>query len=225
MIRTQLCPSGELEDKNWWHLDVAILMIVMVASYYAVTIHMDGRRGEVQDLVAKKQKWEASYASQAPMIEKFQTLNEEMSLLNQKIGALKKITTSKLDKVKPLVALDQLQTLWIDGIWYEELQYSADGAVVIKGAGHDGLLIGEYMLGVRETMNPETRNNDVRTQIGFDGLRLKVAKLNEQPDEMFKDVQSRMQFELSGDHREKPVAAQPGLSMGPPPRSLKRVGF
>lgn len=225
MIKTQLCPSGELEDKNWWYLDLGFLLIVMGLSYYAVTGYMDTRREAIQVLISKKQNWETEYASKAPHVEKFRTLNEEMTRLNQKIGALKKITTSKVDKVKPLVALDQLQTLWMDGVWYEDITYGETGDVLIRGAGQDSLLVGEYMLGVRETMNPDTRNTDVRTQLGFKDLKLKIVKLNEQPDEFFKDIQTRMQFELSGVHVEKPASDTPSLSLGPPPRSLRKVGF
>ena len=65
----------------------------------------------------------------------------------------------------------------------------------------------------------------MRTQIGFDHLTLKSAKLNEQSDEIFKDISSRMQFELHGVHVEKPVMAQRSVSLGPRPRSAKKIGF
>lgn len=225
MIKTQLCPAGELENKNWWYLDVVFIVLIAALSYYAVNIYIDGRKEDVQKLITKKSQWDAEFAKKSVHIEKFKTLKQEMEVLNLKIGALRKITTSKVDKVKPLVALDQLQTLWIDGVWYEELQYSLDGTTLIKGAGNDSLLIGEFMLGVRETMNPETRNEDIRTQIGFDQLTLKSARLTEGSDALFKDITKRMVFELQGKHVEKPAAIHNSVSMGPRPRAAGKIGF
>jgi hypothetical protein len=67
-------------------------------------------------------------------------------------------------------------------------------------------------------MNPETVNDDIRTQIGFDDLKLKNAVYVEIPDDFFKDIKSRMRFELSGRHVEKKPMV-PGIAMEPPPRA------
>lgn len=225
MIKTQLCPASELENKNWWHVDIAFLLAVLLASYYGTTGYLDTRRAEIERLGEKKAHWEKELAAKSPQIEKFKTLNAEMATLNQKIGALSKITTSKIDKVKPIVALDQLQTLWMDGIWYESLDYKEDGTTIIVGAGHDSLLIGEFMLGVRETMNADTRNDDVRTQLGFDHLAIKNARFIDREDDIFTDIPSKMQFELSGKHTEKKAAHDPSVSLGPSPRKNGRVQF
>ena len=203
MIKTQLCPVGELEDKNWWYIDIIALIVVAALSYLAVEKYLDVMREDVERLAEKKAHWEKELATKKPGIEKFNGLKAEMGLLNKKIGALQRITTSRIDKVKPLVAIDQLQTLWIDGVWYESLDYDTAGRIIIKGAAHDSILIGEYMLGLRETMNPDTRN------------------------EIFKDITRRLQFELSVQHAEKPAtpAAATSVTLGPRPRSTGASQF
>jgi hypothetical protein len=56
-------------------------------------------------------------------------------------------------------------------------------------------------------------------------LNLKSAKLNDQSDEIFKDIARKMVFELHGKHVEKPAVLPPSLSIGPRPRSIGKVGF
>lgn len=227
MIKTQLCPSGELENKNWWVADACVFVLIAFGGYVLMEQYFDGVRADITRLQEKKVHWEQEVASKQTGIEKFKNLNSEIELLNRKIGALSKITTSKVDKVKPLIALDQLQTLWMDGVWYEDLDYSSNGNVRIVASAHDSILIGEYMLGVRETMNPDTKNDDLRTQIGFDGLSLKNATLNTSGDEMFRDIKKKMQFEISARHVEKPTqpAQAASVTLGPRPRVMFPLSF
>ena len=225
MIKTQLCPAGELEDKRWWYADVATLLLAGVAAFLLTNAYLSARRSEAGALLAKKVKWDQEFEAKKPGVEKFKNLKSEMDLLNRKIGALKLITTSKIDKVKPLVALDQLQTLWIDGVWYDRLEYKPDGTTTINGAANDSLLIGEYMLGVRETMSVNTVNDDIRTQVGFDHVALKVAKEVDSPDTIFMDIRHHMDFEMTGSHVEKMHAAVGAVSMAPRPRAALYQGF
>lgn len=227
MIKTQLCPSGELENKNWWHLDVIVLILVAALSYVLLESYFDEMRAKILVSQERKASYDQKYVSRQAGLEKFKSLNTEIELLNRKIGALKKITTSKVDKVKPLVALDQLQTLWMEGIWYEELDYSSNGTLIIKASAHDSILVGEYMLGVRETMNPETRNDDLRTQMGFDSVSLRFVKLLPSGDEIFSDIKKKMQFQISALHVEKPAlpSQSADVTLGPRPRSLGPAAF
>jgi len=221
MIKTQLCPNSELENKNWWHLDAAVLIFIGALGMFLMQSYFDGIKVEITQLQEKKAHWEKEFATRQTGLEKFKNLSAEIELLNKKIGALKRITTSKIDKVRPLLALDQLQTLWMEGVWYEELDYQASGLTKVVGSAHDSILIGEYMLGMRETMNLDTRNDDLRTQLGFDGLTLKGANLITSGDELFADIKKKMRFELSAKHVEKTAPPVPAASvtLGPRPRA------
>lgn len=227
MIKTQLCPSSELENKNWWHVDAVVLILVAIASYLMVDAYFEGVRADIARLQERKIKWEQDLASMQTGLEKFKSLNAEIELLNRKIGALQRITTSKIDKIRPVVAMDQLQTLWMEGVWYEEIDYTAAGVTRVVASAHDSILVGEYMLGLRETMNIDTRNDDVRTQLGFDNLTLKTANLVPAGDEIFRDITKKMKFDLSAKHIEKkqtPVQAAT-VTLGPRPRALGPLGF
>jgi hypothetical protein len=227
MIKVQLCPSGELENKNWWVADACVFVLIAFGGYVLMEQYFDGVRTDITRLQEKKVHWEQELASKQTGIEKFKNLNTEIDLLKRKIGALSKITTSKIDKIKPLIALDQLQTLWMEGVWYEDLTYSSTGNVDITASAHDSILVGEYMLGLRETMNPDTKNDDLRTQIGFDSLSLKNATLNASGDEIFRDIKKKMNFKISASHLEKQTqpAQAASVTLGPRPRALTPSSF
>jgi hypothetical protein len=83
------------------------------------------------------------------------------------------------------------------------------------------------MLGLRETMNPDTKNDDLRTQIGFDSLSLKNATLNPSGDDIFRDIKKKMNFKISAIHVEKqtqPTQAA-SVTLGPRPRALTPSSF
>jgi hypothetical protein len=209
MITIQLCPASELEEKDWWHVDALTFIFVVAITCFGVNRFLEMKIEESDRITAKAAHWEAARVEKMPGIAKIATLSTEKALLTAKISALGSITTSKVDKVKALVALDQLQTLWMDGIWYEGLTYARDGKITIRGSAFDSLLVGEYMLGVRETMNPDTRNDDVRTQLGFENLALKDVRDVTSNDDMFSDIERHLRFELSGTFVEKSVQRKP----------------
>jgi hypothetical protein len=218
MIKTQLCPAVELEDKNWWVKELAVFLIVAVAGYWGAGMVLDIKRDQTLDLIVKKEKWTQELQAKEPAVEQFKGLRTEMDLLNRKISALRRITTSKIEKVRPLIALDQLQTLWIEGVWYLSAEYAQDGSLTLQGAANDSLLVGEFMLGMRESMSPDTTNDDVRTQLGFANVTIKSASYTDNGDPLFKDIKGCMMFELSARHLEKSMSSQ-SMAYVPPARS------
>jgi hypothetical protein len=207
MIKTQLCPAAELEDKKWWIKDATMVLGFVVLGYWTAGFILDLKRNETAELTAKKERWAEEYKVKEPAIEQFKGLKAEMDRLNKKIASIKAITTSRIDKVRGLIALDQLQTLWIEGIWYNYVKLDADGTLRINGSANDSLLVGEFMLGMRESMNHETTNDDLRTQIGFEDVSIKNAVFAEDGDAMFKDIRSCMNFEIYARHKEKKVVS------------------
>lgn len=220
MIIVQLAPAVELEDKEWWQIDFAAFIVVAILGYFGINGYFALRTTSSLDLATKAEAMNREAALLAPTLLKLDSLNSDKEKVTTRIAAIRAIVESKVQKVKALVALDQLQTLWMDGIWYEDLAYSAEGVVTIKGAGFDSLFIGEYMLGVRETMNQETQNDDIRTRLGFDRLVLRQAVDPEKVNEMFPDIDKYLQFELTGIHVDKPNATKKNV----PAISSRRMG-
>ena len=217
MIIVQLAPAVELEDKEWWQIDFAAFVVVAILGYLGVHGYFSARVARTHTLQAHAEALTQEASLMAPILTRLERLAVDKEKVVVRIAAIKAIVDSKVQKVKALVALDQLQTLWMEGIWYQELKYSEAGVVTINGAGFDSLFIGEYMLGVRETMNLETQNDDVRTSVGFDQLVLTEAKDPQQPNATFPDIDRYLQFELTGNHVDKPISIRqkaPAISSG-----------
>lgn len=221
MIKIQLCPEIELENKYWWAPDLAVLVLVGVLSYFGANLFLQSMRDETATKEAIRDTWVAQSAQIRPMLEKFKKLDQEVAILNTKISALSKITVSKLDKVLPIVVFEQIQTLTPPGVWLHSVQLSGNRAMTLKGSSKEGLLIGEYLMGFRETMNPQTLTSDIRTKVGFANVSFSEIKA-EDADQHFKDIEDVLNFDVKATVSEK-QAATPAidpndtLNLPPPP--------
>ena len=165
MLKIQLCPESELENHLWWVLDVASFVLCGAIVYLAAIIALNSIRDDIAVTTGTSLNWATQLQKIGPSVEKFKGLDVEVALLNRKIDALKHITVSRIDKVLPIVVAEQLQTLRPEGLWFHSMAYREDKTLTMKGSSNDSLLISEFLLGLRETMNPETITSDIRTQI------------------------------------------------------------
>lgn len=217
MLKIQLCPESELENKYWWTLDLGALAVCAVVSWFASGIVLNMIQADISRYTVAAADWSRQLAEIQPEVEKFKGLDQEVGLLNRKIDALKRITVSKIDKILPIVVADQLQTLRPEGVWFHQLSFGEDKVLRIKGASTDSLLISEFLLGLRETMNPETVTSDVRTQLGFQKVTVKEIK-ESRVDPAFNDLKNVLIFEASGIVEEKKSSVVVPVVAAPAPR-------
>jgi hypothetical protein len=202
MLKIQLCPESELENRQWWVSDAVVAVLAITVSYFSATSALNAIKDETLRLNAVKLNWTKQYDEIAPSLGKFKNLDAEILLLNAKLASLKRITVSKIDKVLPIVVMEQIQTLTPQGVWVHSAKFHEDRSISVSGSSKDSLLISEYLLGVRETMNPETTTADVRTRIGFGDLGIKEIKSSDK-DAFFYDVRDVLDFELTAKVVEK----------------------
>jgi hypothetical protein len=225
MINVQLAPAGELEDKQWWHVDAAFVVVIVVMGCFVANWVLDQKRHATGVLQAEADKKVQELAVILPSIAQIGTLQSQKSQLFARIEGINDIFRAKIFKIRALVALDQMQTLWLDGVWYEKLTYSSTGDMVVNGSSYDSLLIGEFMLGLSETMNPQNQNDDARTRLGFDKLSLNIVKDSVTNDEIFDDVQRHLKFEIQGSHVEKQTERVKSLSAVPRSQASGVIGL
>jgi hypothetical protein len=224
MLRIQLCPASELENKHWWAKEAAVFVLVFLLSWFGVSFRLDQMRDEIQRLTTTADDWTNKAKELEPTVAKFKTLDEEIALLNRKIDVLSKITVSRIEKVLPVVVLEQLQTLKPKGVWFHKLIYNADRSVNVLGGTMDSLLISEFLLGMRETMNPDTWTNDVRTQVGYVDLGIRnVMRAAKDPN--FTDIEDVLTFEAIAKIKEKQPKPLQSVSVVPPGRSQRKILF
>lgn len=224
MLRIQLCPESELENRYWWTVDIATLVVCGMAAWFAADLALNSIRSDIVQLNTTRENWSRQIAEIQPAVQKFKGLDDEIQLLNRKLEALKQITTSKIDKILPIVVADQLQTLRPDGVWFHSLAFSEDKKIKLKGGSNDGLLISEFLLGLRETTNPDTISSDVRSQIGFENIAVNEIK-DEIKDPGFLDISNVLIFEAEANVVEKKRTTVQGNSLSPMARTQRPTVF
>ncbi len=224
MLKIQLCPESELENPHWYTYDVLALFVVCLLAWMASSLWLGNMRNEISRLNDTASNWDRQFTEVQPVVEKFKNLNAEIEIVNRKMAALKNITQTHSDKVKPIVVMEQLQTLRSDGLWFESLSLDEQNRVHIVGASSDSLLISEFLLGLRETMNPETWTTDLRTQIGFKNIVIKdVVRFKDDPN--FKDLTDNLRFDATAEVGQKVQPPMGASAMGPRPRSVLGARF
>lgn len=226
MLKIQLCPESELENEHWYTYDVLLLVVLSLIGWVAASFWLANLKQETERLNSVASSWEAQIEETQPLINKFNNLDADIALLNKKIEIIKRITAAHPEKVKPIVVLEQLQTLRPDGLWYLTMTLDEADHLHITGASTDSILISEFLLGVRETMNPDTWTDDIRTQIGFETIALKEMKRT-QGDSDLKDVGENLTFDFTAEVAMKRRSYKMGSPtvLGPLPRSANGFKF
>ena len=225
MLKIQLCPESEFENRFWWAPDLVAFVVVCAIGWMAAGFFLGQITDETNRLTQATDRWTKEEASLKTQVEIFKGLEQDAQILTRKIENIKKITVSKTDKVWPIVGLEQLQTLRPEGIWYQTLEWNEDGGIAIVGAGTDSLLISEFLMGLRETMNPQTWSQDIRTMSGFKDIM--VETVESKGDPIFSDIKTGvLNFKLKAKAATKPRPPGVGPSaMAPMPRSSEGAMF
>ncbi|MCX6118389.1 MAG: hypothetical protein NT027_12660 [Proteobacteria bacterium] len=224
MLKIQLCPIGELENKQWWIPDAASILAVLLVSWIGLDQVIGSVNEEIVRLNVTADDWTGQIAKLNPLIEKYKGLDAETAVLKKKIDVISRITVNKMDKVLPLVVLEQLQILKPAGLWYRDLEFLDDKKVKINAASRESLLVSEFLLGLRETMNPATWNSDIRTQIGYQNVQIgQISRVS--VDANFKDQTDILEFDVVADIAEKQPPVSGALSAVPRPRRIGQAVF
>jgi competence CoiA-like predicted nuclease len=203
MIKIQLAPADEVDSGPWALPDGIVMALIGAIAYFGVTYYLDSIREETAKTTAQAEQWKLDYKKQEPRIQQFQTLNSDVDMLNRRIEAIKKISVSKISRFFSVLFLDNMQTVRPEGLWFSKFTLSDDGKFQVIGGTTDNLLLAEFMLTMRESMNVTTVNTDLRTQVGYSNIQLIKSNLSRTSDSVFKDVTNYIQYELRGTFAEK----------------------
>lgn len=175
MIKIQLAPYNELEDKNWWVPDAIALVLALFLSNYLISNYVEGLENEIVEVQAQAEEFKRSISAIQPEINAFKDLETKISGLKSVISALSSITVSKLTKYRPVVILEQIQALKPDGVWFTNYKEStSENKIFLTGFAFDSILIGQFMSELGATKLQRFDAADIRSQIHFADVKLKV---------------------------------------------------
>ncbi len=175
MIKIQLAPYDELEDKNWWVPDAMALVLALFLSNFLVSSYVDRLENEILEIQAQTEEFNRSIAAIQPEIAVFKGIENKISELKAVISALSSITVSRLTKYRPVVVLEQIQALKPDGLWFTSIKEdTAARKITISGFAFDSILIGQFMSELGATKLQRFDPSDIRSQLNFSQVKLKI---------------------------------------------------
>ena len=204
MLKVQLCPPQELENKRWYLLDAIVVILILIFSGAGIGLYLVDLQDSITNLNAEKQNFEGRQTALKPQVEKFKNLDIQIGELQKKIAALKNITVSKIEKIKQIVVLEHFQTLRPNGVWFQGLTIGENSKFELQGSTFDTILVAELMMNLRETAMFQDQMSNVRNLIYF--AEIKIKKTNYFPgiDTLFSDLQSFHNFTVEGTIVQRP---------------------
>lgn len=175
MIRIQLAPYSELEDKQWWVPDVALLVVAGFFSSFFFQSYVDRLKSDIVDIETQTTELTSNIKLIEPELKAFQSLQSQIDSLKAKISALSSITVSKISKYKSVLLLEQLQILKPEGVWFETMKEESMGkSIQITGFAFDPILVGQFMSDMGATKLQQADPTDMRSLLFYENINLKT---------------------------------------------------
>ena len=198
MLKVQLCPAQELEDKRWYLLDALIAGVFVVVTVAGMVFYLFELQDSIGALNTERQNFEAKQNSLKPQIEKVKNLDIQIAELQKKLIALKSITVSKIEKIKHIVALEHFQILRPAGVWFQSLVINDSLTFELQGSTFDTILVAELMMNLRDTEMFQDQGANIRNLIYFSDIKIKKTNYFPGIDSLFLDLQSFHNFTVEG---------------------------
>lgn len=203
MIKINLCPIDELENRFWWVPDAVILAAVALTAYFGVDYYMNSLEQQIAIVQQETSELQEKHEQLKPDLARFKSLDADISSLQTKIESLKNITVSPIAKYKPIIALEHLHNLSPEGLWYSSIKLAENSSFEVVGEVFDNLLLSEMIANLRSTESQIDDKSDLRTQVQFSGLKLVQTARNDTNSEPFKDITGASTFSLTGAYLER----------------------
>lgn len=214
MIKINLCPIDELESQYWYVPDLAVAVVVAIASFLGVQYYLGTIQEQIETTAASTQSLTDNTEKLAPVLARFKDLNRDIEELKTKLDALQAITVSKISKYKPVIVIEHFQNLKPEGVWFDSLKVGSPdnpASFELKGQAFDNVLTAELMTALRSTESQEPDEADLRTQVFFNKLALDNAVVLNTSPEGFPELVSYPEFLIKGEFKERGFMPTPAM--------------
>lgn len=173
MIKINLAPPLELENKYWYVPELTIFALILCGSLLGTEFYVGTVEREIADYRVETDQLRRNTKRLRVDVERYAQINAQLDVLKEKIKAIERITVSKIARYLPIVLLEHLQNLKPEGVWFTSLADDSKGSQIkISGGAFDSLLIAEFLSALEETKQQDFDPTDIRTQVYFPSVFL-----------------------------------------------------
>lgn len=173
MISVNLIPAEELENKLWFIPELIFALMIGFGGTTLVNFVLENLEMEIAQIKDETQIFDKKRDQLKPALQRYEEVTYQISLIQEKIASLQRITLSKITRYKPIVILEQLQNLRPEGVWFVNLTDDTKNSLInLTGGAFDNLLVADFMTMLEEPKRQELDPNDVRTHIYFKEIKL-----------------------------------------------------
>lgn len=198
MIKINLTPIAELENRIWWLPEVAALLLAFAGATFGFEKYIEMRRNEILEISQQTASIRESINRINPQVEKYKNLERDLTQLNTKLNAIKVITLSLPERFRIIISLEHIHNLKPDGVWLRSITFDqgSDDSIVIEGGAFDNLLISEFVTSLKSTNMNALDAVDIRSQVAFEKVSIEQSLLVEK-DSLFEDLTEIYSFKIN----------------------------
>jgi len=173
LININLAPIDEQESPYWYLPELAMFILSVGISWFAVQSYLEGIQVNVARYEIEVASKNAAYQVITRETARYNQLDKDIEKLNEKLNSLQKITISKIARFRPVIILEHLQNLKPEGIWFNYISDNSEAkTMTVVAKSFDSILVAEFMSALEATKTQEIDESDLRTQVYFDKTRL-----------------------------------------------------
>ena len=172
LIRINLTPFDELQNKTWWVPDV----LAIIAAVFAIKLVSKKLDNQLKEEISRI---DAEISDINENIENIKTqsteISKEQKILDEAEAKLKSydnVSFSDINRFEFIIIMEYMHTLKPYGMWYKSLNISISSKnISVDGKVKDPTLISDFLKSLSSTQNQEDLD-DIRNKIYFTDINL-----------------------------------------------------
>lgn len=223
MIKINLTPEEELQNPLWYVPDLIVVVVICVSGFFSAQYLLTIVESDKNLIEAEIVTVESRTAELDQDVKAYDAEMAHMNKLQEKLRGVGDLSSSKVQKYEPIIAVEHLQNLKPAGVWFNEFRFDVldkhnmtegshdGGQIVISGYSLDNLIVAEFITALRATQTQDTDPSDFRTLVYFSKINLKWTNLDDKPvgENKKKEIVS---FDLVLDYKSRPLLKSEVLS-------------
>ncbi len=189
MIRINLAPPIELENKLWFVPELGLILLSFFVTWFAVGLCLSYVEGQIEQMNVDSEQFRTDTKRLLPDVKKYESTTRQIEQVKDKIKAIEKITVAKTVRYLPVILLENLQKIRPEGLWLNKLtQNSQESSLEMTGGAFDNLIVAEFMAALEATKKQEIQARDLRSLIFFPQVTLKQVASEPDPEKAMKEA-------------------------------------